>query len=200
MGVIPFLLALGAVPALASPIYYTIDFTLTSGSPPPISGGFFYDASTFTFASLDVVWDGYTFDLTSAANSFTFTSPTDPCYAGSSTGAQEVFLLLTACSADANPSYYNGAPYYLANVYPYGSPNYTAFGFDTLAGGFGPNQISVGGPAGGTSSCPPSTCFTYSVQAVGAFEASAPEPGTWALTVIGLCVVMRKRARRSRSR
>jgi hypothetical protein len=193
MGIIPYLLALCVVPAVASPINYTIDFTLTSGSPPPISGGFSYDSSTSTFTSFNVVWDGYMFNLTSAANSVTFTSPTDPCYSGSSTGSQEAFLLLTRCAADANPSYYGGAPYYLANVYPYGSPNYTAFGFATNTGGSGPNQINVAAPAQGTSFCPPSTCFTYSVQAVGAFEASAPEPGTWALTVIGLCVVMSKR-------
>lgn len=99
--------------------------------------------------------------------------------------------MLTTCSSDANSSYYSQAPYYLANVYPYGSPNYTAFSFDTSAGGSGPNQINVYGPANGTSLCPPSTCFTYSVQAVGAFVAT-PEPGTWALTLIGLGLALRK--------
>ena len=200
MGLIPFFLAFGALPALATPAYYTINFSLTQDGPVP-SGSFLYDSSTSTFASFDVAWDGYTFDLTSAANSLTFTSPTDPCYSGSTNGAQEAFLLLTTCATDANPAYYTAAPYFLANVYPYGSPNYTAFGIGTTAiTNPGPNQINVYGPAEGTSLCPPDTCYTYSGQAVGNFESIAtPEPGSCALMLIGLSLVVRKLRRGARA-
>lgn len=171
-----------------------IDFTLTQDSPLPSSGSFYYDSSTSTFTNFDVVWDGYTFDLTSAANSFTFTSPSDPCYSGSTNGAQEIFLLMTACSGDDTSAYYTAPPQYLANVYPYGSPNYTAFSFFTAPpGSTGPNQINLNGPAEGTTECPPSTCYTYSAQAVGEFDATpVPEPGLGAVVLLGLCVVMRR--------
>ena len=192
MGIIPFLLALCVVRAVASPINYTIDFTLTSGSPQPISGGFSYDSSTSTFTSFDVVWDGDTFHLTASANATGFTSTTDPCYSGSTTGAQQVFQLLTTCATDANPTYYTGPPQWLAdnNINPNG---YTAFDFTTVPT-TGPSSFNhvifqyfngTGTPISNTS---------------GGFEASAPEPGTCALTLIALSVVMRKRARRSRSR
>jgi hypothetical protein len=192
MGIISFLLSLGAVPAVATPIYYTIDFTLTSGSPPPISGSFFYDASTFTFTSFDVVWDGATFHLTASANATGFTSTTDPCYSGSTTGAQQVFLLLTTCATDANPTYYTGPPQWLAdnNINPNG---YTAFDFTTVPT-TGPSSFNhvifqyfngTGTPISNTS---------------GGFESTTPEPGSGALMLIGLCAVMRNASRRSRSR
>jgi hypothetical protein len=72
-GVLPFLLAISAPLAVAGPVQYTIDFTLTSGSPMPSSGSFIYNSLTSTFTSFNVVWDGDTFDLTSAANSFPYT-------------------------------------------------------------------------------------------------------------------------------
>jgi hypothetical protein len=180
---------------LATPIDYTINFSLTQDGPVPASGSFSYDSSTSTFANFDVLWDGYTFDLTSAANSLAFTSPTDPCYSGSTTGAQEVFQLMTVCSSDNNPTYDSAPPFFESNVYPYGSPNYTVFIFGTTAtANPGPNQIDIYVPAEGTSGCPPDTCYTYSAQAVGNFASNpVPEPGSCALTLIGLCLVMRKR-------
>lgn len=64
IAVISLFALVGVLPALADPIQYTIDFTLTQGSPLPTSGSFIYDSSTSTFTSFDVVWDGDTFDLT----------------------------------------------------------------------------------------------------------------------------------------
>lgn len=185
MGMIPLILAFGALPALATNVYYTIDFT--SGSPLPTSGSFFYDSSTSTFASFDVVWDGDTFDLTADANATAFSSPTDPCYSGTTTGAQEVFLLMTACSTDANPLYYgsNGPPVWQANNNLTQPAGYTSFDFVT-ADGTGPNHIGV--------------VFQYFTgtgtlinDANGGFESSAPEPGSCALMLIGLSLVVRKR-------
>jgi hypothetical protein len=179
MGVIPILLALGAVPAVAAPVYYSIAFTLTSSSPLPTSGSFYYDSSTSTFTSFDVTWDGDSFDLTASANATVFYVTTDPCYSGATNGAQDIFLLLTACSSDANPTYYTGSPQWYGdnNLIPAG---YTAFGFETT-----PvlNQVTAGYYFGTGSP----------VQALGGFEASAPEPGTWALTLIGLGWALRKR-------
>lgn len=178
MGVIPFLLALGAAPAVAAPVYYVIDFTLTSGSPLPASGSFSYDASTSTFASFVVLWDGDSFDLTAAANASPFLSfISQPCITtgAAGSGPHEVFNLMTNC-----PSAYWDAN--LAAV----SPTDPSFLFDQGVVNTGPSYglevITPGQPIG-----PPTTAgggFTTSV---------APEPGTWALTLIGLGVALRKR-------
>lgn len=131
MEFIPLLLALGAVPAGATSVYYTIDFTLTQASPLPTSGSFYYDASTSTFTSFEVLWDGESFDFTASANTSLFYVTTDPCYSGAANGAQDIFLLLTSCSSDANPTYYTGPPqWYGDNNLPVPS-GYTAFGFET---------------------------------------------------------------------
>jgi hypothetical protein len=57
--------------AFAVPVPYVIHFTTTSGSPAPTSGSFTYDSAAALgaqFTAFVVVWDGLTFDLTSAAN------------------------------------------------------------------------------------------------------------------------------------
>jgi hypothetical protein len=59
------LVALG-VPAAGANIDYEINF---SGSGLlPTSGSFAYDSTTSMFSDFTVVWDGFTFDLTSPAN------------------------------------------------------------------------------------------------------------------------------------
>ncbi len=180
MTLIPLLLALATLPAAASSSYYTIAFSLTSSAPLPTSGGFFYDASTSTFSSFDVSWDGDSFDLTAGANAAPFYTTTDPCYSGAANGPQDIFLLLTACYSDANPTYYAGAPQWYGdnNLNPL-AIGYTAFGFETT-----PvlNQVTYAydfgsGPA---------------VQALGGFQASTPDPGTYGLTLIGLGLLMIK--------
>ena len=185
-GLVPFLLALGAVPAAATTSYYTIDFTLTSSAPLPTSGSFFYDPSTSTFTSFDVSWDGDLFDLTASANTSPFYSTTDPCYSGAANGAQDIFLLLTSCSSDTNPTYYTAAPYWYGDndLNPDG---YTAFGFQTT-----PvlNQVTDAYYSGSGAA----------VQALGGFEATTPEPGTWALTLIGLGLTLTKRVWSGRNR
>jgi hypothetical protein len=178
---IGLLVSFGALPVWAGPVYYTINFDLTTGSLLPTSGSFYYDSSTSSFTNFDVVWDGVTFDLTSAANSFAFTSPTDPCYSGSTTGSQEVFLLMTTCSADSNPLYYHEAPAWDAssNI----DPAYFIFQTDALSAGV--NQISLVGNFSPLAS---------GVLARGDFESSsAPEPGSLALMLAGLFATMGKR-------
>lgn len=68
-----FLLCLAAlalaVPAMASPIPYVINFSQSSGTGPlPSSGGFTYDPATSTFSNFVVVWHSVTFDMTALAN------------------------------------------------------------------------------------------------------------------------------------
>lgn len=77
---------------------YKINFTATSGSPLPTSGAFVYDKTTDQFSSFTVVWNGLTFDLTSAANSPTIRNSGPPCISGD-TGAQATLALMTTCSS-----------------------------------------------------------------------------------------------------
>ncbi len=175
MRVIPFLLAIGALPALATPAYYTIAFTLTSGSPLPDSGSFYYDSSTLTFTSFDVVWDGDAFDLTSAANTAPFLGPVASCVTSGTSGPQQVFLIMTACPVaywEANGSAVSATmPSFLFDEGAYG----TVFSYGVVV-------ITPGLPT-----APPTT-------ATGAFTSTiSPEPSSWALMLIGLGLVMRKR-------
>ena len=186
MGAIPFLLALGAVPAVATSAYYNIDFTLTSGTTLPTSGSFYYDASTSTFTGFDVLWDGVTFDLTSQANSpQNFVIPTDPCYSGATNGAQVIFDELTTCASDANPTYYTGPPIWFASADPApgsGPANLASFDFFTQPEG---NNLIGACPSAGCSDDNPSTGGFVAVE--------TPEPGTWALMLLGLGLTMIKR-------
>ena len=185
MGIVPFLLIIGALPARATQVYYTIDFSLNSGGPSPASGSFYYDSSTSTFASFDVAWDSFGFDFTSSANSFAFTSPTDPCYAGATTGPQEVFLFMTGCSTGNNPAYYSSAPSWLGCYTEYYCYTFPYFNLESAALD-GSNEIALVTITGSPSPL-------FGPEASGGFDASAPEPGTSGLVLIGLCAAMRKR-------
>jgi hypothetical protein len=98
------LIAIFGVPvATADPITYTINFTLTSGSPLPTAGSFTYDPSVAVnpFSNFDVVWNGLTFDLTASANNpFMSAPPNAPPCVGGNTGAAAAFDLMSgACAA-----------------------------------------------------------------------------------------------------
>ena len=176
-GFLPFLLTMGALPALATPTYYIIDFTVIAGTPAlaPTSGSFFYDSSSETFTGFSVVWDGTAYDLSSAANSPTIGPYGTPaCASGSGGGAS--FNLLTACQTGPNQLWTEGACCTYSGVFlPGGS-----FGFAVG----GSNQPTIGFVADGVSAG----------TAVGQFTVeSAPEPSTIILVGIGLCLVMRRR-------
>jgi hypothetical protein len=184
IGLIPLLLFIGTGSALAAPVHYTIQFSLTSGSTLPTSGSFDYDSSTSTFTSFDVVWNSDTFDLTSQANSpQNFLLPTDPCYSGSTNGAQVIFLLMTTCSADANPTYYTGPPIWFgaSNPAPGNGPT-SAASFDIFTV---PEAHNLLGACIGN-------CSISNLSEGGFSSTSAPEPGTTALMLIGLCMMLRK--------
>ena len=63
-----------SMPLRAAPTTYRINFTTQSGTAPT-SGSFTYDPST-GFSNFIVVWNGQTYNLTSAANSPTSPTPT----------------------------------------------------------------------------------------------------------------------------
>ncbi len=66
-----FVLLMGIVAtgALRGSAIYGINFTTNPGGVAPTSGSFMYDSSAADpFSDFTVIWDGLTFDLTSAAN------------------------------------------------------------------------------------------------------------------------------------
>ena len=84
-----------AVFLTASPITYNINFT--DGSPNPTSGSFQYDsAGSGLFSNFIVLWQGFNFDLTSAANA---PSVTGSCVSSASNS----FALLNGTLACVQP-------------------------------------------------------------------------------------------------
>lgn len=170
---ITLLLTLGAIPALAAPLYYTINSTILSTHDiyTPMTGSFDYDPTlTDSFTNFTVGWDGITFDLTSSANNPTLGSAST-CIGGS-TGAAATFAFLN-CG--------NGAAWYAAE------DTTTDLGFVALIGrdtpGGANTAIIQAGPSPSGSNIADSGIFTIA-QVV-------PEPRSYALMLIGLCLVMR---------
>ena len=166
--------------AFASPITYTFNFTVDSGSPAPTSGSFTYDstaplASRFTF--FDVVWDGFTFDMTSNANS-PFSVGCGP--ADSSTSFGELSGTLTCPGTP--PVSWNGNA----------TPSLAGFGFLTAGSGNEyqlavgvPNPSDVAGNAGGS--------FGITIND----QPPTPEPSSFILALTGGAFLARKRMRRA---
>jgi hypothetical protein len=69
------------------------------GGPLPASGSFTYDYATNRFEYFRVVWDGRTFDLTSAAN-HPYIYRGGPACIGGATGPQATLALLIQCVAE----------------------------------------------------------------------------------------------------
>src|SRR3974390_1218931 len=88
--------ALSVPAAIASPITYDISFVSTGG-PLPTGAEFTYDSNTASFSYFEAWWRGYTFNLTSAANSPVIVG--NPC--GGLTGGAATFALLSnTCTLD----------------------------------------------------------------------------------------------------
>jgi hypothetical protein len=103
------LLAIVAVslPAHATAIEYSIDFTLSEFSVLlPTSGSFDYDP-TVGFTNFIVNWDGQTFDLTTAANDLTLIAdpPTGCGPTGSGYQPAYAFQILTGTAAGCDAHY-----------------------------------------------------------------------------------------------
>lgn len=101
LGIRLLLLATFIVPLamadLADSTTYTIQFIgVPANGILPTAGGFTYDPDTATFSSFLVIWDGITFDLTSAANAPDISGfPGAPHCLGGLTGGAASFALLT---------------------------------------------------------------------------------------------------------
>lgn len=174
-----FLLLFAAAVAPASPITYDINFTTLTAGPPPTSGSFTYDAGAATdpFSNFIVVWNGITYDLTSAANAggqgagiscpspstqavFTFLSGTTTCSSG--TGD-----IITWAVRDQAVGY----------AFQFADGN-TGF-FDYLL-----VQDLVDGPING-----PGPTGTFTISAV----QSTPEPGTLLTMALGALLFLKRR-------
>jgi hypothetical protein len=123
---------------LATPINYTINFSLASGTIAPTSGSFTYDPDV-GFSNFIVVWDGITFDLTASANA--------PLVAYSICGASTpatAFLLLSQSTPCSVTNYYWGGSddfhdtfYFLGTFLPLPGGMYQIYnliGFTNTAG------------------------------------------------------------------
>lgn len=101
--------ALGLIVLVAQPAHadttYTINFTTSAGSPGPTSGSFTYNSSTHTFSNFVVMWDGYSFNLTSSANS-PFDAHPSGCTGEASTGAFAFEILSKTLTCPSAPEYF----------------------------------------------------------------------------------------------
>jgi hypothetical protein len=97
-----FLLAFPLV--LRADVVTTYDITFTGTGILPTSGSFTYDSTVPQFSNFIVDWEGFTFDLTSAANNPTIFDGTPSCIA-SNTGAAAGFAILTTCNSPGNASW-----------------------------------------------------------------------------------------------
>jgi hypothetical protein len=97
---------------------YTINFTIASGSPAPISGSFNYDSTTPGFTDFLVNWDGFVYDLTASANSPSIAGT--GCAGEASTPAYAFAIMsqsLTSCTYASIDSYF-----WQGNVYAPATP------------------------------------------------------------------------------
>ena len=83
--------------ALRADVVTTYDITFTGTGTLPTSGSFTYDSTVPQFSDFIVDWDGFTFNLTSGANSPYIYDGTPACI-GTNTGAAAGFAILTTCN------------------------------------------------------------------------------------------------------
>jgi len=170
--VIVLLLVITSLPVYADSVNYTINFTTSAGSPGPTSGSFTYDSSTGTFSNFVVVWDGYSFNLTSSANS-TFLHASG-CTGEASTGAYSFELLSQTLTCPSAPAYFWAGQ-------PRVGPT-QAFLFDAAVSGSAYDQIGTYLPATGATD---SAEGSWKISAV-----TAPEPSDLLLLGSGLLSIM----------
>ena len=173
-----FVIAAFGVPAAnASPITYTINFTLGGGGTLPSAGSFAYDSGTHTFSAFSVTWEGIAFDLTGSANAPVTAG--SPC--GALTGGAASFALLSgACALDTVDWFSHISP----------SPE---FGFTTFVDPT--NSILIWANAGSPTPPYDTSGGNWTITA-GDPPPAEPEPTSLSLMVSGLfsgAVVARKR-------
>ena len=163
--------ALFAIPATATPVFYTINFTLNSGTTLPTAGSFTYDAATPLFTGFLVTAGGVTFDLTSAANAPSNLGASPCNVAGPTTGFN---LMAGACVG--------------TRVWVFSNPaTALIFQFQT------PTGQPVIGAALGSTTVGPSSDGSWTITAAG-----VPEPASLSLFLAGaLALLGMKRIRRT---
>jgi hypothetical protein len=176
-----FLLGIMATGAFASPTFYDITFTTTSG-PAPTSGSFTYDPSAplaSRFTGFTVIWDGGIFDMTDVAN-------TGEAFVGTNCGttpsSASVFMFLSGQNVCANTAAiaWDGDR----------STGIVMFDFrDQELSGPGAPMASIANHA--------STPYSDGSNATGSFSiaspSSAPEPGSFLLLLMPTAYLLRKR-------
>ena len=176
MGAIPILLAMGAIPAIAGSVSYTLNFSASYGVAP-ISGSFVYENTANSFTSFAVNWDALAFNLTAAANSPSALGVSQvPCIAAAS-GAQASFLAFTSCAGT-----YGGLEW---DALGGSSDGFISF-FFAGQGGFGTPifQLDITGVGEGINPYASGGTVTSTLQG-GGNSPGAPEPGTIGLSALG---------------
>ena len=166
-------LSLAASQLKASPIAYTIQFTLISGSPAPISGSFDYDSSApldEAFSDFIVNWDGADYNLTVDANDpVIYGTPLSSC-TPSNNSAGVFYALLNPSDCPAPPG---------GQTEWEGSPASSLNGDFEFVFGSQADALAIYSETG-TSSEVPYAIGSYTV----AEATSTPEPGSLSLIIL----------------
>jgi PEP-CTERM motif len=174
------LAAIGAPKANAddSVTDYSINFTQTGGSLASVpTGSFVYDNTTNTFSDFSVDWDGFVFDLTSAANDPEITTPLPSCLKSSS-GAHAALSLLTDCANSTTD-------YWYAEIPQNGLEEFDMQNDSADADGVVLNLLEDGAGANGGNGPISYGSFTTTVTG----STAAPEPASGVLLLLGLGLV-----------
>jgi hypothetical protein len=160
---------LGAAGAVqAAPVLYDIHFTNTVGSITP-SGSFAYDSTTQTFSNFIVDFDGRSFDFTASAN-----APVSFGLCGGASG----FGIMSGTSGCATNKVWN----FFGDT----SIDYLGGLFFASPGAFAPDTATM--TVGEAIEVFPSTGLGFNGDDGGRFSisaATAPEPSTWAMMLLG---------------
>lgn len=178
LGGMLLLAAISAVPASATLITYEIDFSAASiGSGPTPTGTFTWNTSTDMFTSFMVSWNGHNFNLLSSANA-PFVSPTDPCSGATSNpgSPSDTFALFSSSPGCAGGS---------INTNTYWAATSSAFAISD-------NRVSSNDYLcidNTASNC----AENFTAEGLISGITAIPEPSSWALALVGLGWVVRKR-------